>query len=92
MSFLGLFSQSAESPDKIAAPRPQRGRSARKRFADAFAQPVTAAEVAKRFGRSTVAILVQLYRYEKRGLVRRAGIRHQALPGHDPILWEWVAK
>lgn len=82
------------SPEALAASYKKRGEKkstdAEVRYAAFFAEPHTAPEGALKFGIFAQACLVQLYRYEKRGKVRRLPFNRPTGRGSSAILWQWV--
>ncbi len=63
---------------------------AQRRYAEAFAQPCTAPQAGLVFGISGLAVLVQLYRYEKRGFVVRLTEKIPTGRSASAICWQWV--
>lgn len=58
-------------------------------YAKLFANPTTINAAVKTYGGTHVAMLNQVYRYEKKGLIERAGV--DGSPGR-PLLFVWKGK
>ena len=60
------------------------------RYSKVFAEPITSVAGSGLLGISHNACNIQLYRYEKKGFMKRVGSRPHNGRGLPAILWVWV--
>ena len=79
---------SPEGRERLRRGSQARSAKTQAKYAKVFAEPITVAEASAILDISHVACNVQLYRYEKRELVRRVGKVDDSLQ----TLWKWIGK